>query len=83
MKLPRFVHKLYAILFGYFWDSCPVCGKYFGGHEKRGVLKVPILDGVLYVTCYSHYTCYGCKDKAKELSKQAILDIQGKGEHEA
>jgi len=40
MKLPRFVHKLYAILFGYFWDSCPVCGKYFGGHEKRGVLKV-------------------------------------------
>ena len=29
----RLAHKLYARLFGYFWKPCPVCGRYFGGHE--------------------------------------------------
>lgn len=29
----RKLHKLYALLFGYSWLPCPVCGKYFGGHE--------------------------------------------------
>jgi hypothetical protein len=29
----RWMHKLYAKVFGYFWLPCPVCGEYFGGHE--------------------------------------------------
>lgn len=33
MKLPRFLHKWYAFLFGYFWLPCPICGEDFGGHE--------------------------------------------------
>lgn len=31
--IPRWLHKLYAKMFGYFWLPCPVCGKPFGGHE--------------------------------------------------
>lgn len=33
MKLPRWVHRLYAGIAGYFWLPCPDCGVMFGGHE--------------------------------------------------
>ena len=33
---PRWTHRLYAHLFGYFWTSCPTCGREFGGHEWDG-----------------------------------------------
>lgn len=33
--IPRWVHHLYALLAGYFWLPCPVCGRHFGGHEWR------------------------------------------------
>lgn len=36
MTIPRALHKLYANLMGYFWLPCPVCKKYFGGHETTG-----------------------------------------------
>jgi hypothetical protein len=32
----RLLHEMYARLFGYFWLPCPVCGRWFGGHEVRG-----------------------------------------------
>lgn len=34
MRLPRFVHRAYAALAGYFWLPCPLCGHGFGGHER-------------------------------------------------
>jgi len=34
--VPRILHKWYAKLNHYFWLPCPVCGRYFGGHEKHG-----------------------------------------------
>lgn len=34
MKLPRFLHCIYAFCFGYFWLPCSICGRYFGGHER-------------------------------------------------
>lgn len=30
---PRWLSHLWAIFAGYFWISCPVCGRKFGGHE--------------------------------------------------
>ncbi len=30
---PRWVDRLYAAAFGFFWLPCPVCGRMFGGHE--------------------------------------------------
>lgn len=35
MKVPRFLHRLYAFFNGYFWLPCPLCGRHFGGHEWR------------------------------------------------
>jgi hypothetical protein len=29
----RFRNYIFAIVQGYFWLSCPICGKKFGGHE--------------------------------------------------
>lgn len=34
-RLPRFMHHGYAVLRGYYWLPCPVCGRYSGGHEWR------------------------------------------------
>ena len=33
---PRWIHRLYAWVFGYFWLPCPRCGRLFGGHEPSG-----------------------------------------------
>ena len=33
--MPRWMHKLYARFFGFFWLPCPLCGDLFGGHEWR------------------------------------------------
>lgn len=33
---PRWPHRLYAGLMGYFWIPCPLCGDPFGGQETTG-----------------------------------------------
>ena len=33
LSKPRFIQAFYAFINGYFWLPCPLCGKYFGGHE--------------------------------------------------
>ena len=30
---PRWINKLYAKLFGFFWLECDKCGTEYGGHE--------------------------------------------------
>ncbi len=40
MSLPRWIHRWYAWVAGYFWLPCPVCGREFGGHEV-GSVSVP------------------------------------------
>ena len=30
----------YAKINGYFWLPCPICGEYFGGHEKHGDVNI-------------------------------------------
>lgn len=34
--MPRWMHRAYAWAGGYFWKSCPVCRRMFGGHEWDG-----------------------------------------------
>ena len=34
--LPRWIHRRYAELLGYFWLPCPLCGRLSGGHEWDG-----------------------------------------------
>ena len=50
----RRLHKLYALLFRYFWLPCPVCGKYFGGHELSSNNFLALLvseDGTEHLVC--------------------------------
>lgn len=43
-KLPRWAHRAYAKLFGYFWVPCPLCGRMYGGHEWRTINRLPAVD---------------------------------------
>jgi len=36
-RLPRWIHKTYAFLLGYFWGACEICPRNFGGHEWRDI----------------------------------------------
>lgn len=48
--MPRFLHRWYAFVAGYFWTPCPRCGRWFGGHENGGGADY-ILDDRGWVTC--------------------------------
>jgi len=37
-RISRWWNHLYAIVNGYFWTTCPLCGECFGGHENPGAL---------------------------------------------
>ena len=39
----RFLHRIYARMFGYFWLPCPICRKPFGGHQVK-MYSVPLID---------------------------------------
>ena len=41
-KLGRFLNRIYAALFGYFWLPCPICGEYFGGHEWKADINAAL-----------------------------------------
>jgi len=60
--LPRWVHKLYAWYFGKFWLPCPLCNRYFGGHET----KVALMDNKYYGRC----VCKACSEKAKKYNEK-------------
>ena len=60
---PRWVQKLWARLWGYFWLPCPLCGNEVGGHEAWGDLYLG--DGK------STSVCINCAEKAKAMSNVA------------
>lgn len=64
--MPRFLHKLYANLFGYYWIPCPLCGEYMGGHEhswkESGHLDLG--DG------RGKTTCRDCKEDAEKINRE-------------
>ena len=43
----RLINQIYAWLVGFFWLPCPICGKYFGGHEieQWGCASIPQKEG--------------------------------------
>lgn len=41
LRRPRWLHRVWARVFGYFWAPCPECGRMFGGQEAaRGVSRL-------------------------------------------
>lgn len=47
----RFLHRIYARVFGYFWLPCPLCGEMFGGHEVNYTEAVSCSDGRHRMVC--------------------------------
>ena len=49
----RLIHKLYALIFGYFWLPCPVCKRAFGGHEISNLFTAALVlpDGTASAVC--------------------------------
>lgn len=47
LSLPRWCHRLWAKMRGFFWMPCPTCGDPFGGHEASGSLMVEPGRGLL------------------------------------
>jgi C4-type Zn-finger protein len=60
----RYLHRLYAHLFGYFWLPCPVCGKEFGGHEHVWTVPLILDDGRASCVCSVE-----CGHKAQKLNE--------------
>ena len=71
--IPRWCHRLYALVAGYFWKACPNCGRMFGGHEAGGTYWESA--GVGWITC-SH--CPGDYGDASPLSSPP--EMRGKVE---
>jgi hypothetical protein len=65
--LPRWVHRWWARLLGYFWLPCPTCGRSFGGHERRaGIVDlVPHGRGLL--------VCRECASILKRLGEARLV----------
>lgn len=51
--LPRFLHRAYARLLGYFWLPCRGCGRMFGGHEASDY-AIHDEDGTAWILCNRH-----------------------------
>ena len=71
----RFLNKCYARLFGYFWLPCPVCSKYFGGHEW-GCSEF----SAIWVEGREHRQgiCPSCEAKAERKAYAALQPAQDK-----
>ena len=63
MKLPRWVHRLWASYSGYLWLPCPLCGKMFGGHEWEW--DKPNCD-IMISWSHGQGVCPNCHEAAKE-----------------
>lgn len=63
IKLPRLFHRIWALLFGYFWKPCPLCGNYFGGHERSENYIMTSWDGGKIV-------CKNCGKAADEYNQR-------------
>jgi hypothetical protein len=70
MKRFRLTNKLYANKFGYFWEPCPVCKEYFGGHEWK------LLGGLAIKGEQGHYD--GICDDCERIYKTNSFDFHGK-----
>ena len=60
--MPRWLHRLYSELLGYFWLPCPLCGEMFGGHERFHHYYCPSCNSML--AC-----CKGCRRRSIQLNE--------------
>lgn len=69
----KFLHMLYAKMFGYFWLPCPKCGEMFGGHQVPLVsATVEVLEGDGW---HSYCVCPKCNTPEAIAEKWARMQI--------
>ena len=68
MRIPRWCHKIYANLLGYFWSPCPICGRMYGGHEEHGSLMIDWGSG--------RCTCINCAEEADKRNQKVYDDMR-------
>lgn len=56
-KLNRWYNRVYALLGGFFWKPCRICGEMYGGHECAGM-------GLMTSWTSGHAVCRNCADTA-------------------
>lgn len=62
----RFWNRMFAFFNGYFWLSCPLCDKKFGGHEWKSGANIAISYGT------GEGVCPDCAEKAKKISEERM-----------
>ncbi len=72
----RWLAKLYAKLFGYFWLPCHICGNYFGGHEWPEDHTMYINPGYGVGFCY-RATCKRIADRSNRTMFEMNWYIDG------
>jgi len=67
MRLPRFVHWIYAHQTGHFWLPCPICKKNFGGHEasETSLMETPSSGKLV---------CKNCTELARQMNEKLFRD---------
>ena len=78
MTIPRWLHRWYAFLFGYFWIPCPSCGRMFGGHEAYGGTFIT------HETARSRsgrILCANCPDDRYALDEPSDDEVTRRGPH--
>lgn len=60
----RWWHWLKALLTGYFWLPCPICGQKFGGHEW--------VRGTLFLSPEGRGVCPACAPLADRISERVL-----------
>ena len=78
--LPAAVHLWYATTFGYFWLPCPLCSRYFGGHQWRDIdgkeSSIPDPDR-LPLSGYCTGTCPACTRAGRGWNDGSVADDPG------
>lgn len=65
----RLYNWFYALIHGYFWLPCPICGKNFGGHEWDS-------NNTLYTSFHSGSgVCPDCGAKARKMNKKNFPEL--------
>jgi|HubBroStandDraft_5_1064220.scaffolds.fasta_scaffold04165_7 hypothetical protein len=67
MKNWRWVNWLYALVAGYFWMPCRMCGRMYGGHEECGTLMLSYSSGIC--------VCQNCAAKAQEKNLELLSSL--------
>jgi hypothetical protein len=70
---PRWQHHFYADAHAYFWISCPMCGKKFGGHEDGSGCLMDNPGGGLSV-------CGRCSAEANKRNTELLSHYHVEGE---